>query len=293
MSAESSPILLVDAGNTRAKFGWLEPASGARESQAQVLDYAQLEGLGARLEALGVRPGRVLATNVAGPAVGRRLEAVCHRQLSLPVQWLDGRHGRGLLHNRYHNAGQLGADRWVGLIGLLHRVRESPDWIGGAPMLLATFGTATTLDTIVLRPGRDGVPEAQFLGGLILPGPVLMARSLADHTAHLPFAEGTPTDYPVDTHNAISSGIAAAQAGALLRQWRNGLEGAAARAALVFVSGGGWPLVRPEVERGLARAQADLGLPPRPAHHLANPVLDGLACLALGPEDAAAGRLIY
>ncbi|MER1966769.1 type III pantothenate kinase [Castellaniella sp. GW247-6E4] len=280
MSPERPTALLIDAGNTRAKFGWFDLIDGARESRTEALDYDQIDGLGSRLEALGVRPRRVLATNVAGPVIGHKLEAVCQQQLGLPVQWLDGNHGRDLLHNRYRT-GQLGADRWMGLIGLLHRVHEWPDWTRGVPMLLATFGTATTLDTIALRDGENGSPQAHFLGGLILPGPVLMARSLADHTAHLPFAEGTPTDYPVDTHNAISSGIAAAQAGALLRQWRNGLRSATAQAALVFVSGGGWPLVRPEVEHGLARAQADLGLPLRAARHLDNPVLDGLARLAL------------
>jgi len=278
----SSTILLIDAGNTRAKFGWVELGDGTRESRAHALDYGHIDSLGPRLDTLGVRPRRILATNVAGPGVGRDLEAACQQHFGLPVQWLDGRHGRDLLHNRYRDAGQLGADRWIGLLGLLNRVRKRPDWNRGAPMLLATFGTATTLDTLLLR-AEDGMQRAHFLGGLILPGPVLMARALADHTAHLPFAEGEPTDYPVDTHDAISSGIAAAQAGALLRQWRNGLQAAAGQATQVFVSGGGWPLVQPEVEHALARAQDDLGLRPLAAVHLANPVLDGLAYLARQP----------
>lgn len=273
----------MDAGNTRVKFGWLDVGEQAREPQTLALDYDQIENLGSRLESLGVRPQGVLASNVAGPSIGQRLEAVCLQQLGLPVQWRDSRHGQDLLHNRYHNGSQLGADRWLGLIGLLAHVRRRADWAQGTSMLLASFGTATTLDTIILRSGDDrsgrGVSRAHFLGGLILPGPVLMARSLADHTAHLPFAEGISTDYPVDTHNAISSGIAAAQAGALLRQWRNGVQ-TAAPPPQVFVSGGGWPLVRPEVEQCLARAQQDISLPPSPPLFLANPVLDGLAALA-------------
>uniref|UniRef100_UPI00333F2A66 type III pantothenate kinase n=1 Tax=Castellaniella defragrans TaxID=75697 RepID=UPI00333F2A66 len=282
MNNKPSVVLLIDAGNTRAKFGWIDLGNDARESQALALDHSRIDDLAPRLEALDLRPTRILATNVAGPAIGQALDALCQRLFNLPVQWLDGRHGQDLLHNHYRNANSLGADRWMGLIGLLHRVREYADWTCGVPMLLATFGTATTLDTIALQID-EGQPRAHFLGGLILPGPMLMARMLAEHTAHLPFAQGEPTDYPIDTHNAISSGIAAAQAGALLRQWRNSLQIAPGSAARVFISGGGWPLVRPEVELGLARAQADLGLPPQAASHLANPVLDGLALLARGP----------
>lgn len=292
MSTPGLMILLIDAGNTRAKFGWINLNDGSRESQAHALDYQCLDHLGSRLQGLGVRPTRVLATNVAGPAVGARLEAICQQQFGLAIQWIGTQHGRHLLHNRYHRAGQLGADRWVGLLGLLGQVSHLSDWARGSPMLLATFGTATTLDTILLRT-EDGSQRAHFLGGLILPGPVLMARSLADHTAHLPFAEGDPTDYPVDTHNAISSGIAAAQAGALLRQWRNGLQVPASRGVQVFVSGGGWPLVQPEVEQALARAHTDLGLHPQAVIHLANPVLDGLACLAQGLSDPCTDPLIY
>ncbi|HUH39326.1 MAG TPA: type III pantothenate kinase [Castellaniella sp.] len=279
MSPQASLILLVDAGNTRGKFGWLDLRNGAREQQAHILEYDQIEGLGSRLETLGIRPQGIAGTNVAGPVVGQRLEAICQQQLGLSIRWLDGRHGQGQLQNRYLNNRQLGADRWIALIGLLHRVRQRADWLRGAAMVLATFGTATTIDTLVPGDGDEATPQAQFPGGLILPGPVLMARSLADHTAHLPFAEGAPAAYPVDTHNAISSGIAAAQAGALLRQWRHGFRDMARLAPQVFVSGGGWPLVQAEVEQDLACAQADLGLPHQAVVHIPSPVLDGLACL--------------
>src|SRR3546814_3488501 len=57
-----------------------------------------------------------------------------------------------------------------------------------------------------------------FYGGLILPGPALMRSALATGTANLPEANAPFAAYPTHTHQAISSGIAAAQAGALLRQ---------------------------------------------------------------------------
>jgi type III pantothenate kinase len=146
-------------------------------------------------------------------------------------------------------------------------------------MLLASFGTACTLDTLANPRDEHGVRHASFVGGLILPGPLLMARSLSDGTAQLPYAQGEPADYPTTTQGAIASGIAAAQSGALLRQWRTALQrfGMPPR---VFVCGGGWPLVENEVRRTLARAQDDLGVPADAPRYLLSPVLDGLAWLA-------------
>ena len=43
-----------------------------------------------------------------------------------------------------------------------------------------------------------------------------------------------------------------------------------------------WPLVSDEVTAGLARCQADMGLPEAPPRFLEAPVLDGLAALAAG-----------
>ncbi|MDN5843054.1 MAG: type III pantothenate kinase [Alcaligenaceae bacterium] len=272
-------ILLVDAGNTRAKFGWLDPASGEREAQTHALDYAHIDTLSGWLAELEGRPTRVLGVSVTGSTASRMIETVCIHQCGLRVEWMDATHSLGGLHNHYEQASQLGPDRWAAVLGLLWRVHTSAAWQSGVPMLLANFGTACTIDTIANLPAAQGKRQAHFVGGLILPGPLLMARSLADGTAHLPYVQGESADYPTNTHDAISSGITAAQAGALLRQWRTALDHFKT-APQVFVSGGGWPLVQDETQRALARAQTDLGLPEAPPQYLAGPVLDGLAWLA-------------
>ena len=56
------------------------------------------------------------------------------------------------------------------------------------PFLLASFGTATTIDTV----GPDNV----FAGGLILPGPAMMRNALAHGTANLPVADGASSPIP-------------------------------------------------------------------------------------------------
>lgn len=274
-------MLLIDAGNTRAKFGWIEPSAACGPAGVHVLEYGRLEQLARQLDAQGLQPTAIEASNVAGPAVADSLARFCRQRFGLPIRWRDARDGDTLMRNAYTEPRRLGADRWLGLLGLLDRVRGLEAWQRGTPVLLATFGTATTLDTIIPAAHGDDDPRPLFPGGLILPGPGLMARSLAEHTAQLPLAHGATLDYPVDTQGAIGSGIAAAQAGALLRQWRTGLERCGpGLAPPLFVAGGGWPLVQAEIERVLAQAQADLGLPPLAPQPVQNPVLDGLAALA-------------
>ena len=109
-----------------------------------------------------------------------------------------------------------------------------------------------------------------FEGGLILPGPALMRQSLAQGTANLPLASGAGNDFPKDTLQAISTGVVAAQAGAVWRQCQVA-EKHYGCAPVLFVSGGGWPEVEAEVRKLLGHLKI---------RFLANPVLDGLARVA-------------
>ncbi|MGB6006707.1 type III pantothenate kinase [Castellaniella sp.] len=268
--------LLIDAGNTRAKIAWMAPGESTRHP-ATVLDYARLPELAAHL---AHRPQDILGSNVAGPHVRQQLDLACQTAWGLTIRWCDARDGQSLLDNPYADPTRLGADRWLGLLGLLRTLSADSGWNAGHPALLASFGTATTIDTIM--PGA-GPARPAFLGGLILPGPSLMAHSLAHGTAQLPLGAGRCTDFPQDTQDAIASGIAAAQAGALLRQWRLARQRAQGRAPLVFVCGGGWPGISAAILEELAQAQDALQLPRTPPQRLDGPVLDGLAFLSTSP----------
>jgi type III pantothenate kinase len=116
-------------------------------------------------------------------------------------------------------------------------------------------GTATTVDLLSA--------SGEFLGGLILPGYELMKRSLAQNTAGLPLVEGRRVDMPRNTADAIESGVAHAQAGAVERMHAllAGQAGPLGQVACI-VSGG----AAPAVARGL-------GVPHRVVEHL---VLDGV-----------------
>jgi len=261
--------LLIDAGNTRVKFGWVCQASGRRHPGALALGHDELDGLAAWLAALPRAPEAVLGVNVAGDAVAARIALALRPLGGIPLRWLRSSASVAGIENGYEDPAHLGTDRWISLAGL---AGHTP-----ATALLATFGTATTIDTLGPRAGPGGA--RRFEGGVILPGPELMRRSLASGTAGLPYAQGDSVALPRNTHAAIQSGIAAAQAGAVIRQWRGTLD-ALGEAPLLYCAGGGWPLVAGEVAAALARAQADLGLPAAAPQWLDAPVLDGLARLA-------------
>lgn len=273
--------VLIDVGNTRMKLGWVDGATGRRESHALALGHHDLPQLAGWLEQLTPAPLGALGVNVAGKAMAAALDALFLGRYGQPVRWITGQAQAGGVRNAYDTPEQLGADRWAAMIGLAQHAKSQP-------LLLASFGTATTLDTLGAERPAGSTNESQgnlvFYGGLILPGPALMRSALATGTANLPEANAPFAAYPTHTHQAISSGIAAAQAGALLRQWREGIE-RFGQAPQVYSTGGAWPMVEQEVQGALARAQDDLKLPRQAVLWLPSPVLDGLARLAVSGAE--------
>lgn len=259
-------IILIDSGNSRLKVGWLDPSSPdmPREPAAVAFDGLDLDALDRWLAALPQRPSRALGVNVAGAERGAAIAATLQRH-DCAVTWATSQATTLGLVNHYKTPSQLGADRWASLLGVLSRLPGAHP-----PFLLASFGTATTIDTVG--------PDNAFAGGLILPGPAMMRNALAHGTANLPIADGQVVAYPTDTHEAIASGIAAAQAGAVVRQWLAGRQ-RYGQTPQIFAAGGGWPEVHQEIERLLADAGGAFGAAPVPIY-LNHPVLDGLAAIA-------------
>jgi type III pantothenate kinase len=271
-------ILLIDSGNTRLKLGIIDDLQAEAAQGAQnrpLITHAvannDIQGLRDWLAALPAPPRAALGTNVAGAERGAAIEAAL-ATYGCPLRWVQAQAQAYGLTSRYARPEQLGADRWVSMVGVLAGLAAQRRSVGPMPaFLLASFGTATTLDTV----SSEGV----FEGGLILPGPELMRLSLASGTANLPLAHGESQDFPTDTHQAITSGVAAAQAGAVVRQWLAGLR-RYGDAPQVYAAGGGWQDVAAETKRLLAQAAAALGRLPPEVTVIENPVLNGLAHLA-------------
>jgi type III pantothenate kinase len=204
-------LLLVDAGNTRIKWALLETAS----LNAAGLGHWSAFGTVRRedLNKLGdiwrdASIARVLISNVAGQAMHDGLESMllhAHGLKPVPVVWFQSVPQLGGIQNGYRNPAQLGCDRFAAAIGA-HALHPKET------LLIATCGTATTLDAVT----ADG----RFVGGMILPGLGLMASSLARNTAQLP--ETNPQNVTLwpfadNTNDAIISGCLTAQVGAIER----------------------------------------------------------------------------
>lgn len=278
-------ILLIDAGNTRIKWAMLEPSLTPHPVRLPLPWLADGAVLHDALGQLATdwrqhdpHPAitRVYISNVAGPTMRTRLQALLQatfmdRENSPPpvVDWFAALPYLAGVRNGYRNVSQLGCDRFASMIGA-HAL------FPGQALLIATCGTATTIDTVT--------GEGHFTGGMILPGLGLMAKSLARHTAQLPqVATGAlPTRLADNTDDAILSGCLAAQAGAIERAWAQHPAVAARQEqngfstpALVqcLLSGGAAAAIGPQL--AIAYRLID------------NLVLIGLATVALWPDQSS------
>lgn len=203
-------ILLIDAGNTRLKWGLCntEPAcAGIPEVLADGwCDYASVDRLPATVQqawsqhpaAAPLQIQRILIANVAGDTIKASLEQA-FTVYARPIEWQRSQAACCGVVNHYEQPERLGVDRWAALIGARTLTHSA--------CLVVTAGTATTLDVLDAN--------GHFQGGHILPGEQLMRRALANNTAQLPFAEGAFQLTPRNTADAISSGCLLAQVGAI------------------------------------------------------------------------------
>jgi len=278
--------LLIDIGNTRLKVGWLQHdgSNFRREPEPLALPVSQFKQLGQLLAQVPDIPSAVWAVNVNGADIPKRLEAALHTHYkqTVAVHWLHSQTQALDVQNSYQPTQQLGADRWAAMLGLAWRIRQletPPD-----SALLASFGTATTLDTLFV----DTFPHCRYAGGLILPGAELMRHSLAGGTANLPISKGAAALYPYNTQLAINSGVAAAQSGALIYQ-ALAIKHDTGQLPTLFVSGGAWPQLKPHLLAAVKNYlhSADLENPAKQTqvHWIANPVLDGLAAVAQAHDE--------
>lgn len=255
--------LLIDVGNTRIKVGYSNTSltlAIAHNDYTQILPWLQDHAL---------VPKKALGICVSSMALAQKIEQLL-TSIHCAMHWLDATLPCALLHNNYEAPQRLGADRWLALIGVLS---QHPQQRLNRPIIHASFGTATTVDAVI--PPNKPQGKAQFIGGLILPGPQLMYDSLARNTAQLGHGLGETQPFPKNTRAAISSGISGAQAGAVLRQWQltwNKQLGP----PLLVCSGGGWELVHQEMIYAYTQQLQSLELTFEAPLWQPTPVLDGL-----------------
>lgn len=227
-------LLTIDAGNTRTKWAVFS-ANGEITQHGSSFNDALLK---AELtpQALGYQ--RVIIANVAGAAHAEKLEHLL-KPYHLPVNWIKASAQACNVINGYTEPEALGTDRWAALIAAWHMLQS--------PCVVVNAGTAVTIDA--LAHAADG--NAEFLGGMILPGLNLMQASLGMATAQLPkhdaiqnFSTNTITDiFARSTTQAIHAGALNAVSGAITRM-AEALKNKLGQAPLIVLSGGNAPIIQ-------------------------------------------------
>ena len=236
--------LLVDAGNTRIKWGIHDGRAWVALDAVPTADAASLSDAWTPVIAVH----QALASNVAGPGVAEMMERLC-AAAGVALRFLRSQARQMGVVNGYTDPAQLGSDRWAALIAAHHGERGHK--------LVVNAGTALTVDALT--------DDGHFLGGLIVPGPALMRRSLDRGTAGLRLTEGVYRNFPAATPDAITTGAIQAATGAIERMG-SVMAHRGSPAARIVLSGGAAPEIAGHLHA------------PYAIHE--NLVLDGLALIA-------------
>ena len=214
----AAPFLLIDAGNSRIKWALVDEHGAGLANGAFEHAHHSTAADDAALEAWSdlATPASAWISNVAGAPVQNRIQRLIDaRWPTLPRTVVRAQAAQCGVINGYADPARLGSDRWAGMIAA-HAA------FPGENLLVATFGTATTLEAL----RADGV----FIGGLIAPGWSLMMESLGSNTAQLPTLDAasarealhqTGSLFATDTAAALSAGCLLAQASLIERAWRD------------------------------------------------------------------------
>lgn len=241
-------ILLLDVGNTRVKWAWLElldlAPAGAIAHDATHRSWQR------EIEADGHRPARMVVASVAGPAFAAAVTLWARDHYRILPEFVTAQAEQCGVRNSYARPAALGVDRWLALIGA---------WRSRAhPTLIISAGTAVTVDTL------DG--EGRHRGGLIVPGVQMMRDARARFDDDLDFLPGAAASAAPAPDSALRT--LAALADRSIEEFATQL-GLSPR---VLMTGGDARLIRPHM-----RPSAEL---------IPDLVLAGLALVATQPDTS-------
>jgi type III pantothenate kinase len=190
-------LLTIDSGNSFIKWGIHDGSKWLIQNKAATNDFSSLK---AQWDNLPVQPVSIIISHVANQIVRDTLSDLLS-VWSVSPHWVKALPFQCDVYNGYTDPSQLGCDRWMALIAARHLLQQS--------CLVINVGTAMTVDAL------SG--SGQFLGGIIVPGPNLMLRSLKENTEQLDDNVGSYQDFPSNTSNAIFSGVVQTALGSIER----------------------------------------------------------------------------
>lgn len=183
--------LLVDIGNTCIK--WTLEGDAGQEPQNS-FPYRQLilsDLLDEQWQSIPA-PGEVLVSNVAGGEVTDILGTWVRDRWQVKARFAEVERRSCGVTNAYHDAKQLGVDRWLAMIAAWERF--------GSPVCVVDCGTAMTIDGI----SGEGIHR----GGLIVPGLMMMQEALIRNTRGIKAqtSRDMGTSLGLDTQQGIANG---------------------------------------------------------------------------------------
>ncbi len=188
-------LLAIDIGNSTIKFGIFDGEElvhkfsihTARDYGAEELKFDRLRVLDEEF----IRINTVVVASVV-PELNDTLRTVCWDEFKVRPIFVDHTFDFGLTIS-YSPLESLGIDRLVNCAAAAKRY--------GSPLLVCSFGTATTIDLV-----REG---GEFAGGIIAPGMVTMAEMLNKRTSQLPLVDIRKPENLIgnSTEEAIRSGV--------------------------------------------------------------------------------------
>ncbi len=159
--------LLIDAGNSRIKWGW---ASQNNIVRVDSLDNQYIERDLSSILGEHAAPVMVLLANSAGDDRERQIQEILQNIWGISPQSVCSASQFGTLRNGYYRPEQLGVDRWLGMVAAWYKIQGE--------FCLVDCGTAVTIDLV------DGSGHHQ--GGVIMPGLGMRSQEFAEKVQHLP-----------------------------------------------------------------------------------------------------------
>jgi type III pantothenate kinase len=225
MSMPGTPLILVDIGNTRVKWGYCPGGTAAAIDGAASLGPDDTHGWDHQRSAwLGSGTCDWIVSGV-------HPERAHHFK-----QWIRARNEACLSIERPDQlplSVAVAEPAKVGIDRLLNAVAANTLRPGDMPVVIADIGSAVTVDWI----DQKGL----FKGGAIFPGLGLMAKALNDYTALLPLVEGwrsLPQLPGTSTRQAIEVGLTWAVVGGVMSLADQMIARAGGRQALRLLTGG-------------------------------------------------------
>lgn len=193
-----SYLLAIDSGNSYVKWGLYTGNQWLKKGKVFYSDVHLLEKEFVNLP----EPTIIVISHVARAITRNQLNALISIWPIKPY-WIIAQTFQCDIANGYSDPTQLGSDRWAALIAAWKIRRHG--------CLVINVGTAMTIDALS--------DSGRFLGGIILPGVHLVVSGLLSGTQLINIEMGNYQNFPLNTDDAIQSGLIQCMIGAIERMY--------------------------------------------------------------------------